>query len=67
MKDIDISHSSIMKVIESPLKFSLSQIFQGFEDDFLDNESIKRKFYKRLQRDFHFHPNYENNTNVIVL
>ena len=56
---------SIQRVIQSPLRLSLSQIFQEIENDFLNDDQIKKKFYKRLGRDFHYHPDYSNNVNVI--
>jgi hypothetical protein len=64
MDELNVSHVSIQRVIQSPLKLSLSQIFHGHENDFLDAEQIKRKFYNQLGRDFHYNPNYETNTNV---
>ena len=57
---------SIQRVIQSPLRLSLSQIFQGYENDELDDEQIKKKFFKRLGRDFHYHPDYANNSNVML-
>ncbi|CAI2381744.1 unnamed protein product [Moneuplotes crassus] len=60
-----VSTMSVRRIIQSPLKLSLSQIFQGYENEELTNDEIKRKFYKRLGRDIHFQPNYEHNINII--
>jgi hypothetical protein len=64
MDGLDVSHLSVQKIIQSPLKLSLSQIFQGQMNDFLDSDEIKRKYYQQLGRDFHYSPNYEANSNI---
>ena len=64
--ELDITHVSIQKMIESPLKISLSQLFQNFEDDFLNDQQTKHKYFKRLGREFHYHPNLEQNLSAQV-
>jgi len=58
INQLDVSHVCVQKAIQSPLKLSLSQIFQGHMNDFLDDQEIKMKYYKQLERDFNMSPSY---------
>jgi hypothetical protein len=61
--DEGISQVNLFKVIRSPLKLSLNQIFAGYENDFIDNDQIKKKFLRSFGRDFKSPSNKSQSSN----